>query len=63
MTEPILFVVDDDPETLTCVATALARRFGADYRVLTDSSSRHLDPGRRADRTAPLRSGAARSGR
>ena len=31
MAEPILFVVDDDPETLARVATALVRRFGADY--------------------------------
>jgi thioredoxin reductase (NADPH) len=38
MREPILFVVDEDPEALTAVATALERRFGADYRVLTEAS-------------------------
>ncbi len=37
MAEPILFAVDDDPETLAALAAALERRFGADYRVLTDS--------------------------
>ena len=37
MTEPILFVVDDNPETLSAMAAVLERRFGADYRVLTDS--------------------------
>jgi thioredoxin reductase (NADPH) len=36
MTEPILFVVHDDPESLAAVASALQRRFGADYRILTD---------------------------
>jgi thioredoxin reductase (NADPH) len=36
MTEPILFVVDDDPASLAFVAAALERRFGADYRILTD---------------------------
>src|SRR5256885_9853220 len=38
MTEPILFVVDDDPATLEAVAAVLERRFGADYRILTDVS-------------------------
>jgi len=37
MTEPILFVVHDDPDTLTTVASALQRRFGADYRILTEA--------------------------
>jgi thioredoxin reductase (NADPH) len=36
MTEPILFVVNDDAATLAAVASALERRFGADYRILTD---------------------------
>jgi thioredoxin reductase (NADPH) len=36
MTEPILFVVHEDPETLAALATALERRFEPDYRVLAD---------------------------
>ncbi len=38
MPDPILFVVDRDPEILKCLAAALERRFGADYSVLTDGS-------------------------
>jgi CheY-like chemotaxis protein len=38
MPEPILFLVDDDPATLKALAVALERRFGADYRILTDAS-------------------------
>src|SRR2546427_5459952 len=38
MTEPILFVVDDDPATLEALAAVLERRFGADYRILADAS-------------------------
>jgi thioredoxin reductase (NADPH) len=38
MPDPILFVVDDEPAMLKCLAEALERRFGADYRVLTDPS-------------------------
>src|SRR5438132_7800037 len=38
MPEPILFVVDDDPATLEALAAVLERRFGADYRILTDAS-------------------------
>ena len=34
--EPILFVVDDDPESLEALSSALARRFGPDYRVLAE---------------------------
>jgi thioredoxin reductase (NADPH) len=34
MTEPILFVVHDDPDTLAVLATALERRFAPDYRVI-----------------------------
>ena len=36
MANPILFVVDDDPDTLTSLASTLQRRFGADYQILTD---------------------------
>jgi len=36
--EPILFVVDGDPATLDSLAAVLERRFGADYRILTDAS-------------------------
>src|SRR5262245_28817069 len=39
MPDPILFVVDHDPETLKCVAEALERRFGADYQIVTESSA------------------------
>jgi len=38
MADPIVFVVDDDPETLASLAAALQRRFGPDYRILTDGS-------------------------
>ncbi len=38
MPDPILFVVDHDPEILKCIAEALERRFGADYQVVTDGS-------------------------
>src|SRR2546427_9828101 len=38
MPEPILFVVDDDAATLDTLAAVLERRFGADYRILTDVS-------------------------
>jgi thioredoxin reductase (NADPH) len=38
MPEPILFVVDDDAATLQSLAEVLERRFGADYRILTDAS-------------------------
>jgi thioredoxin reductase (NADPH) len=36
--EPIIFLVDDDPTTLASMALALERRFGAEYRILADSS-------------------------
>ena len=39
MPEPIIAVVDEDLETLTAVAGALARRFSPDYRVLTERSA------------------------
>jgi len=38
MAEPILFVVDADPAVLASLAAVLERRFGADYRILTDAS-------------------------
>jgi thioredoxin reductase (NADPH) len=38
MDAPILFVVEDDPGTLASLAEALQRRFGADYRILTEQS-------------------------
>ena len=39
MPDPILFVVADEVEALKTVAEALERRFGADYRIVTDSCS------------------------
>ena len=44
MPEPILFVVDNDPATLESLAAVLERRFGADYRILTDVSPGSLHP-------------------
>jgi len=38
MAEPILFVVDGDSATLESLAAVLERRFGVDYRILTDVS-------------------------
>jgi thioredoxin reductase (NADPH) len=38
MSEPIVFLVDEDPEALAALTTALTRRFGAEYRVLSDPS-------------------------
>jgi thioredoxin reductase (NADPH) len=38
MPEPILIVVDNDPATLDSLSAVLERRFGADYRILTDVS-------------------------
>jgi thioredoxin reductase (NADPH) len=38
MLEPIIFLVDNDLDTLGTVAAALDRRFGIDYRILTESS-------------------------
>ena len=38
MSEPIIFVVDPDAEALAGVETALQRRFGADYRIETDTN-------------------------
>jgi hypothetical protein len=36
---PILFRVDNEPEVLASLAAALRRRFGADYRIVTDPSA------------------------
>jgi hypothetical protein len=38
VSEPIIFVVDPDAEALAGVETALQRRFGADYRIETDTN-------------------------
>jgi thioredoxin reductase (NADPH) len=38
VSDPIVFVVDDEGATLASLAGALERRFGADYRVLSDRS-------------------------
>jgi thioredoxin reductase (NADPH) len=38
MDKPILFLVDDEPDVLASLAAALERRFGADYRIVTDPS-------------------------
>jgi thioredoxin reductase (NADPH) len=50
MDNPILFLVDDEPEVLASLAAALERHFGADYRVMTDPSStsalERLEPAR-----------------
>ncbi len=39
MDNPILFLVDDEPEVLASLAAGLERHFGADYRIVTDPSS------------------------
>ena len=36
--QPIVFLVDEDPETLASMAEALERRFGAEYRIIADTS-------------------------
>jgi thioredoxin reductase (NADPH) len=38
MTHPILFLVDDRPKVLEALVGDLERRFGADHRVLTETS-------------------------
>ena len=38
MGNPILFLIDDEADVLASLAAALERRFGADYRILTDRS-------------------------
>ncbi|MEW6444079.1 MAG: FAD-dependent oxidoreductase [bacterium] len=39
MPKPMLFVVDDDPGSLQRVERELARRYGADYDIASDSSA------------------------
>jgi len=39
-TKPVILVVDDDPESLASLRDALTRRFGADYRVVSNVSAR-----------------------
>ena len=39
MDNPILFLVDDEPEVRASLAAALTRRFGADYCIVTDRSN------------------------
>src|SRR3954463_4739288 len=38
MSQPILFLVDEDAGTLESLKAVLERRFGADYRILTEPS-------------------------
>jgi len=38
MAHPILFLVDDRPRVLEALAADLARRFGADHRILTEAA-------------------------
>jgi thioredoxin reductase (NADPH) len=40
VTLPVIFVVDPDRQALDSVATALQRRFGADYRIESDEQPR-----------------------
>jgi len=54
MPEPIILVIEDDPESRVSVAAALERRFGADYRILTDDCLPW--PGSRGPATAASRS-------
>jgi thioredoxin reductase (NADPH) len=37
MSEPFIFVVDEDPESLATLSEALQRRFGAEYRVIANA--------------------------
>ena len=37
---PVLFIVDADPQARVVVESALARRFGPDYRVLAAGTPR-----------------------
>jgi thioredoxin reductase (NADPH) len=40
LTRPVIMVVDDEPEDLSALLNALARRYGADYRVASHLSVR-----------------------
>ncbi len=39
MDNPILFLVDDEPEVPASLAAAIKKRSGADYRIVTDLSN------------------------
>jgi thioredoxin reductase (NADPH) len=58
MPELVLFVVDDDHEALAAMGAALQRRFGADYRIVTNSSASAglawLEEAGRLGETVPL---------
>ena len=43
VSDPILFVVDGDPDTLTSLASTLQRRFGGDGALVIRSGSRARD--------------------
>src|SRR5215471_11913550 len=38
-TRPVIMLVDDEPQTLTALVDALARRFGGDYQVVAHLSA------------------------
>jgi thioredoxin reductase (NADPH) len=38
MADPVLFVIDDDPQELRTFESVLRRRYGADYRVMAERS-------------------------
>ena len=40
LTRPVITVVDDEPQDLAALQDALARRFGADYRIVSHLSAR-----------------------
>ena len=40
LTRPVITVVDDEPQALTALLDALARRFGGDYRIVSHLSAR-----------------------
>jgi thioredoxin reductase (NADPH) len=39
LTKPVIMLVDDDPQTLTPLLDALARRFGGDYQIMSQLSA------------------------
>jgi hypothetical protein len=55
VSDPIVFVVDDEAAPLASLAGALERRFGADYRVLSDRSARERSPSTPSTSTSPMR--------
>ena len=40
LTRPVILLVDDEPQTLSPLLDALARRYGGDYRVISHLSAR-----------------------